>query len=290
MQQDFIFLKVPLLACYRRLLKEKEVEGAEAIIDSLMEELKTRRKCRLLTEIEKVEYLDALSIEMCIPKRIGKYADKGCFYSTLPTESKLYSSIFINVPLELTTGRDGIVDNSSFNDAVMRMLFNAENIGTAIFFSLLENLAHANRELSIIDYFVGNIRELLGVICNVCDVEETTIKEAFEVAKFFAAYKSDEMVSVSESYSVDGIVCLYLNEVQNFNNDIEEWTIANCEKIKERFLILPKSKEACGRLEDFAKAIDTTSGYFPIVDEGRNYAIEYLMDEYGYVGGDGFDE
>lgn len=286
MIQEFISIQVPLLTYYEKMLLDNEVDEAEEIVGLLRSKLKTRRKCKLLSEDEKNNYIDSLMVELCIPKKVGKYVGKGCFYSTLPIECSLNATVFLNAPLELTTGRDGIVDSSCFNEAVMNTLFNPIECGCALFYNLLENIARENKDLSVIDYIVGNLGALVSTISDVSKAEENTIKGAFESLRIFRAYKSEKMVSLKESYSVDGIVCMYVAEMDNCKNDIDEWVQNHCDKVEKRSLILGETRESSARLEDFSNAVNTEKGYFPIKDRNRDLAIEYLMDEYGYVGGD----
>ena len=46
----------------------------------------------------------------------------------------------------------------------------------------------------------------------------------------------------------------------------------------------------CEKVEDFAKLVDTASGYFPIEKDDRDLMLEYMSDEYGYVNGGDDDE
>ncbi len=54
-------------------------------------------------------------------------------------------------------------------------------------------------------------------------------------------------------------------------------------------LILPTKIKDGEALEKFAQEIDSTEGYFPVKSDD-DLSLLYLMDEYGYVGGDDYDE
>lgn len=290
MVKEFITMNIKLFSFYKNILLETNVDNVEKVVDELKAELKTRRKCKNMTEDEIKEYIDSLSVDIFIPRKISSKEDKGCFYSTLPTESMLNAAIFINVPLELTTGRDGIVDSSDFNAAIMKMLFVPQKSETAVFYRLLELLANDNRDIVLLDYFITKIKDFINSISNVCAQDVKVIKKALEYAEIFSAYNKDELVSIRDSYSVDRIICVYQNDIQNPVNDVEEWINNHSDKVDDLSLIMPKTMTGCEKLETFAEAINTVEGYFPLIDDNHDYAVEYMMDEYGYVGGNDSDE
>ena len=173
MVQKYIYYNVPIVPFFQKLMLDYGLSCVDVKIESIKEELKTRRKCRIMSPEEADQYINSLTIEVCIPKNIGDDAGKGCFYSTLPTERSLYASIFINVPLELTTGRDGIVDNSKYNNTIMRMLFgpfinenDREDFYTAIFYRMFETMADENRNLFMLDYISPKLEEFINILCS----------------------------------------------------------------------------------------------------------------------------
>ena len=297
MVQKYIYYNVPIVPFFQKLMLDYGLSCVDVKIESIKEELKTRRKCRIMSPEEADQYINSLTIEVCIPKNIGDDAGKGCFYSTLPTERSLYASIFINVPLELTTGRDGIVDNSKYNNTIMRMLFgpfinenDREDFYTAIFYRMFETMADENRNLFMLDYISPKLEEFINILCSESGADSKAVKNMLGKTKLFEAYKSKKMVSLWESYAVDRIICLYLKEVQTSINDIDEWMKEQSEKVEGLALILPKEIDDYEKLERFADVVNTPEGYFPIQEDYRDLAVEYMMDEYGYVQEDESDE
>ena len=78
--------------------------------------------------------------------------------------------------------------------------------------------------------------------------------------------------------------------VANPENDVETWMSEHYDNVAELNLILPSKVKDGEALEKFAQEIGSTEGYFPVVSDYDDLSILYLMDEYGYVGGDDCDE
>ena len=291
MMDEFLYKEVCIVPLYEKLLEESD-KGFESVCE-IREILKTRRKCMLMdSDDERERYINQLSFELCIPKRVTKdNKGKGCFYSTLPTERLTHSALFMNVPLELTTGRDGIVDNSAYNEMIMKMLFlPCDDDGQSILNIILEQLSEENEDIFMLDYISFDIENMMHEIALGEEKAIQKIKQAFEHAKIFREYKTKEMVSLWDCYGVDRIVCQYLNTVENPVNDIDKWMQNHSENADGLKLILPRKIKECEEIEAFALAIDSYEGYYPVVEEDRNFALEYLMDEYGFIGGDDVDE
>ena len=291
MEKEFIFISVPLLAFYRKLLSEDCESNAQWLIEDVMEKLKTRKKCALMTAEEQDRYIEGLAIDLCIPRKIKENnMGKGCFYSTLPTENPLHATIFINVPLELTTGRDGIIEDSDYNDALFKLLFCANEDCASIFNKLLETLGNDNRELFILNYLMPNVKDFVDEICNLTAEEHEAFNKQLEQLHIFKAYDKEELVSLEYAFSVDRIIYQYLKEIQNPSRDIKGWMQENSENAGSLDLLILSTVDECEKVESFAKIVDTTPGYYPLEEDGRDLMLEYMSEEYGYVNGDDEDE
>lgn len=291
MMEEFLFKSVQILPLYKKWLADNN--ASEDNLDSIIDDLKQRRKCQAMSDEGAIdEYLDSLDFEICIPKKVKPMHErKGCFYSTLPTKIDIGVPIFMNIPLELTTGRDGKVDDSVYNAAIMEMIFNpVGEDNKSIFISLMEEFAEQNSDTFMLDYFTGDFSTFLYEIADHDKDRVEGIKDALDTARLFKAYESEEMVSLNTSYSVEKIVYQYLMTVANPENDVETWMSEHYDNVAELNLILPSKVKDGEALEKFAQEIGSTEGYFPVVSDYDDLSILYLMDEYGYVGGDDCDE
>ena len=286
MENEFIFKRTQILPLYKKMLSESanEYEDVKEKLEQILEKLKQRRKCQLMNDDEIEDYLDSLKFELALPKKERtKHRDKGCFYSTLPTEINIKVPMFMNIPLELTTGRDGKIENSIYNDTIMKMIF--EPLGKAnksIFTILLEEVAKEHQEIFMTDYFTGDFPILLDEISNHNEKSAESIKFSLNEAKLFVGYKTSDMVSLSNSFSINKVVCQYLMNVDDIKNDIFEWIKKHSENVANYYLILPQRDKDCEALEDFAN--DVGKGrYFPLEDT-EDLSLLYLKEELGYVG------
>ena len=199
--------------------------------------------------------------------------------------------MFMNIPLELTTGRDGKVDSSVYNKAIMKMIFKPYGDSEKSLFTLmLEEYARENQDVFMTDYFAGDFEKFLYEIADRDEDTKESIKESLNAAKLFVAYNLDEMVSLGDSFSVDRIICQYLLNVDSVNSEIFSWLHKHTKKVAEYSLILPKKIKDCDALEKFARDVESCEGYFPIKDASEDLALRYLMEEYGYEGGEDIDE
>lgn len=289
--EEFHFKSIQILPLYKKYLFESNASEDE-IVD-VANALKQRRKCQAMLDEAKIEeYLNSLLFEICIPKKVKQeHERKGCFYSTLPTKIEISVPIFMNIPLELTTGRDGKVDDSVYNETIMEMLFKPlGEDNKSIFIALMEEFAKELPETFILDYFAGDFSKFLYEISDHKEDREQEIKDALDTANLFRAYRTDEMVSLNKSYSVEKIVYQYLMNVDNPKMDIKDWMAEHNDNVSDLNLILPSKIKDGEALEKFAKDIESTEGYFPVESEDEDLAIEYLMEEYGYIGGEEDDE
>ena len=285
MVKEFIFTSVPVLKTYRHILKEADVENTDYLMYQIKEALKERRKCKAMDNPKKIdEYLESLVFEVCIPKNPTKVsARSGLFYSTLPTESSTESKLFMNVPLELTTGRDGIIDISPFNNKMKEMLFvpYTEDM-PSIFTYVLESIVKDNAQLFMLNYIMGNLTGMINLLANDDDSAKEKVTKAFENVKLFRQHQTGVLACIADGYCVDSIICKYISTVKTPINDVSVWMKNHASNVKNWKLILPIEKDN-DELMHFAEIVASAKGYFPIIEKGVDLTVDYFKDEYGFM-------
>ncbi|MDO4480951.1 MAG: hypothetical protein Q4B56_07820, partial [Erysipelotrichaceae bacterium] len=148
MEKGYIFKRVNVLEAYEKTFEnifDKRIKVAE-----LKSKLKLRKKCKYMTSQEKEDYVNKLCFEICIPTK--KTSNSGYFYSTLPTGNKTHTGMNINLPLELSTGRDSILEDSQYNEALFNVIFRTDNFEKNSLFNIsLEQMKMENPEINIIN-------------------------------------------------------------------------------------------------------------------------------------------
>lgn len=287
MEKEFLFIRAPLLAYYEKLLCENKNTDPHSYLSRVIEALKTRKKCALMAPTEQDKYIRGLTVELCIPRRISeKCSGKGCFFSTLPTKDTLPSTLFINLPLELSTGRDRFKEDSTYNKTVFRILFATEGVSSSMFTRLLETLANENKDIFMLNYLNTNVKAFAETISTLTGKAPAYVYKCLEHLKILKAYKKEELVSLANSYSADRIIYQYLREVRNCSYDIESWMQDNINDIINYSLLFLSTVDECDKVENFAKQVGSPDGYFPIRQDDRDLMIEYMSAEYGCVKGD----
>lgn len=292
----FICKKRYIMRVYEQILKNNMAVKEE--VEEIKKALKTRKKCELMeSDEEKEEYINQLSFEIYIPKNINKTnRGKGCIYSTLPTEEKTHSSLFMNIPLELTTGRDGIVNDSEYNKTIKKMLFEPYKNGKmSIFQHAIQRIAIENDDIFMLDYLTdasGKFKGLMDLISLDCEGVRERNKEAFHYVDMFRSYKTNEPVALCKCYTVDEIIYKYINSVDNPTNDIVDWIQENSDSVEEKSLIKIKNLDNVKKIEEFAQMIDQEMSemFYPLFDENLDIPVDYFVDEYGCIGGDDENE
>lgn len=292
MMKEFIFSSIPVLKTYRHILREADVENVDYLMRQIKEVLKDRRKCKAMDSPKEIEdYLESLTFEICIPRNPAKVtAGSGLFYSTLPTESSTKSKLFMNVPLELTTGRDGIIDISPFNTKMKEMLFVPYNEDTpSLLTYVLESIAKKNSQLFMLNYIMGNFEEMITSLANDDEEAYEKIKIAFEKAKLFRQHRTGALACIADGYSVDSIICRYIATVKTPVNDVSEWMKKRASNVSDWKLILPSAKEN-DELKRFAEIVASAKGYFPIIETDVDLTLDYFKGEYGFMRKGDYDE
>ena len=101
--------------------------------------------------------------------------------------------------------------------------------------------------------------------------------------KIFHAYPRGELISLSESYSLDRVIYQYIMNSDNIRNDIEEWMHQHSEESRKfRLLYVRKAPvKTCDALEKYVRDLELPEGYFPFTFDGIDCAVDYFRDEYG---------
>ncbi|MBR3313101.1 MAG: hypothetical protein IKG18_03080 [Atopobiaceae bacterium] len=284
LEEQFVFKRASLLTYYKRMHASSGAVDLETRTESIVSRLLTRKKCRGMTKEEAAKYLESLAIEVCVPRRGRDGGGIGAFYSTLPTEEKTASDICLNIPLELTTGRNGIVESSQYNETVLSMVFSGDSGGQSMFVRLLEEIASEQRKLNMLDAFPNGVDEFAQSICEVSKADKQTIINGLAHARILRSWRDATMVSLVEACGVDVVIYRYINNVKREAGDIEKWMMCHSQKACARTLVIPSTLRAHNALELFARTVGR-SEFFPIREEGRDLAIEYLADEYGHSSG-----
>lgn len=291
MEEEFVYKSVGLVTTYSKILQENGSDDVKYRVEELREALKRRKKCELMQPDERDNYVDSINVELCVPRKLtDKNQGRGHIYSSLPTECCIDASVFINVPLELTTGRDGIIAESGYNKAIFDALFLGIDETPAVFIRLLEMIADENRELFMLNYLTPNTREFAKKIGDLAGIGESAIMENLDSAKLFKTFDTDELVSLQDSYSVDRIIYMYLRDVKECNNDIIAWTHDHSNKTDGLKLLSLANSDECDKVEKFAEAIKSAEGYFPLKGNGEDLTVKFFKDEYGYIEGGEEDE
>jgi hypothetical protein len=234
-----------------------------------------------MTEAEFQDYINDIAVSICFPRKIeGKI--NGMFYSTLPTSNSTSSALFINLPLELNTGRDSIMKDSPFNSCVMDIVFLRRNNKKSIYSLLLEEAAAQVNDNQIFEYLKDGIEEWLTVHSLQDTEQRRKLVEELSELKIFHAYHEKQLVSLKESYSVDSVIYQYLNSGIQAENELSEWLHKHYPETGMMHLInitrnIVKNTEA---LERFVGELQIGNDYYPISNKHKLLAYDYFIDEY----------
>lgn len=280
--KDYYYFKKPLLATYVSLFQDDISDNErKSIISGITDELRKRTKCSVMTEAEFQDYINNISVCICFPRKIdGKI--NGMFYSTLPTSNSTSSALFINLPLELNTGRDSIMKDSPFNNCVMDIVFLKRNNKKSIYSLMLEEAAAQLNENQIFEYLKDGIDEWLTVHSSQDPERRRKLVDELSGLKIFHAYQEKQLVSLKESYSVDSVIYQYLNSGIEAENELSEWLHHHYPETATMHMIsitrnIVKSTEA---VERFIGELQIRNDYYPISNKHKMLAYDYFIDEY----------
>lgn len=276
--QDYYVQKRKLINTYERL-NAGSIQELDKI--AIRSDLKSRTKCAVMSETEFDEYLKELTISVCIPRNASKKVE-GVFFSTLPTTSKTELSMFINLPFELTTGRDEILEDSVYNQRIMNMVFGCSGNRKSVFGDILEQAAIDLPDKEIFEYINDNIAGWINLVSNT-EQEKESHKRELERLALFHAYPNGELVSIGQSYSIDRIMYQYLQASDDITYDVEKWLHQHTVRsVGYRMIKVSKSPiKSSEALEKFVRDIGIAEGRFPLLDKEKDLVVEYFRDEYG---------
>ena len=162
--RGYIFKKVEILSLYKKLLKnpaqklDKQFEGA---------------------------YLT-----LCLASN-----EEGYFYNEVPTKSRVYANIHVQLPLEVS--QTGIVSNSDDNKLLKKLVFSNEETKVSIMQYLLEELAREYPDEKIYNYLDEHTH--------------LVSKEQLKLLHIFRDCSTNELISIKEGKFVHWKVYQYLN-------------------------------------------------------------------------------
>lgn len=251
----------------------------ESIQEEIRKDFRQRRKCSVeaMTDEMLNDYIKGLSLSIAIPKNITK--DNGYFYSSLSTKDSTNMLININLPLELSTGRDTILENSVYNKRIFKLVFGTEyTYNTSVFYHILESLYR--ERIQIFKYIHKDINSFLNLVTK---YTEEDIKIHYNILNglyLFKQLSNGEDISLSLGYTVDDIMYQYVKNVDGVNvKDFEKWLSNNIKDIQEYAVIDYSGKEMLENINRFANNINLNSALFPVTTS--DIVLKYFANEYG---------
>lgn len=257
-----------------------ELEEHRKLIRS---DIKKRKKCEVMSDKEFDDYINGLTISICVPLDLTNKVE-GVFFSTLPTTDKTRLSMFINLPFELNTGRDEIQKDLPYNRRIMNMVFSCPKNSLSVFGRILQQIALELPEKEVFEYIKEDIAGWLDFI-SVDDDDKLLHREELERLSLFHAYPDNELVSINQSYSLDRVIYQYMRTSDDIKHEIMQWLHKNIRSSQAyRMLAIRKAPATtCESLEKFVKDIGFMERRYPLVDDMKDIVVEYFRDEYGAV-------
>lgn len=283
-ENDYVFRRFNILSEYKALSATSKEEFDFVQISEI---LKSRRKCKTMSQSELENYVNTLSFEIAVPRKNSDMQNKGAIYSTLPTEEKLYANIFINIPLELTTARDGIDKTSEYNIKVLNLIFHPiYDVGYSLFSKILEIMAFENKELFVPIWFGTDFEKFKNTIQRLTDENNESLLEHLANSKILRVNNSSELINIRAAYTISDLILNYINTVKETINDLDEWMQTNSSILQtaQYYLILPERKKEWESLISLAKGLNMESTLrFPL-EQDSFIDIKFLRDEYNKEG------
>lgn len=279
-QNCFYSIKLPLVKTFKKLAAQSECENSlECEEKNFIADLRTRTKCKVMTDTEFNEYVEKLTISVLIPRKV--HTIKGRFFSTLPTKQSTFTELFINLPLELSTGRDEILAKSDFNRRIFEMVFGMQFADKSVINYILERFAMDHPDIEIFRYLAGHEQEYIQMIEEKtgCPMEDQ--KQAFDGLKIFHAYPSDKIVSLNPSFSLPSIIYSYIYSGSEIRNNIRVWLDHGDYNCQDYYLIDIKTdiQRTCRELEKFCQRMEIQPDRYPI-NSSLEIVSNYFKDEY----------
>lgn len=292
--KEYIIKEERIFPLYQKLLLDegKSEEEENGIINNIAVRLRTRTKCKIMSDCEFNDYLAHIAVTVAFPRKLEKETN-GLFYSTLPTNAKTHISAYINLPLELSTGRNEVMDESDFNKCIMEIVFGNKETGISIMDTILQAIAEENPEKEIFLYLYGHIKEYVQMLSSKTGQVVQEFEDSIDKIKIFHAYPDRHLTSLSSSFSVEPILYRYLARVgTEVNNDIYEWLQSNTTGIENCDLIYVTQDidKMCEALKKFNVDLERPKGYVPLQTENEDVVMDYFIAEYGASYEEGEDD
>lgn len=278
------FIKKPLLKTYTDLLlREENRETVDNILLMIKESLRKRLKCKAMSDIEFEDYINNINITICFPEKMEKKVE-GVFYSTLPTKTVTNSALFINLPLELTTGRDAVLKGSTskYNECIFDMVFRCGTQSKSVYGIMLEEAAENMPDKEVFEYIGPTIIDWISNLSNGNGSKANSLRIEMQNLKLFHSYPDHKLVSLNDGYSVDSVVYQYLVSGVPRKNDVENWIKQHYIPANKMYMIdirknVVKTTEA---LEKFAGDLGIQGGKFPLSKTLITMVYDYFGEEY----------
>lgn len=273
MEQGYYYRKINIYDTYRELLQDNKFgsEEIESKSDELVVLLEDRRKKRGMNEDEFKNYVKSLSLSVCIPKKYDKNYS-GRFYSTLPTKNNTGIAVNINIPLELTTGRDAIDKNSLYNKKLIGFLFDTPDTEISVFSYLLKKVSEEKNGIELINYIAG-IDELTSwaeQITNGINVNiQHSIKWDLRYMPLLNAAGKETLISLDEGFCLDYIAHKFINNNPQNNELIQKWLFENTEIGKNFDFVMISSEDKHEKLLKLAEYTAECKDRYPYTGEGE---------------------
>ena len=280
------FIKKPLLKTYMDLLyQEQSQEIADNMMEIIRKSLKQRRKCKAMSKWEFEDYINNIDITICFPNKMEKKVE-GVYFSTLPTRTGTNSSLFINLPLELTTGRDAVLqgDSSPYNKCIMDMVFRCGPGMKSVYGMILEEAAEQMPEKEIFEYICADITNWLDDLSKGDSNTNTSLKKELWNLKIFHSYPGNKLVQLKGSYSVDSVIYQYLVSGVEIKIDFERWVEKHYAPSSGMNMInfrrnVVKTTEALEKFVSDVK-INEQANYYPLSKTFVTMVYDYFKEEY----------
>lgn len=287
----YYYKKMPILATYEKLLRGKfsvPVVGDKVSvkIEAAKSELKKRRKCKVMSDLEFSRYCDSLSVTLCIPKKVTEGHKDGGIFSTLPTDNKMHAAIYMDIPLELSTGRNEMMKDSDFNNQIKKLLFLPTVSSASILGYMLETMAKEFSDVDIYQYVKNTISEFVTFIAMEPENRNAIITEMAKL-KIFHCANSDELISLNDGYTLPGILYKYCLSVQTPICDIETWCSAKKKIAGKKLLSVGTNQRQVDArvndIENIATELKCKAENYPVLN--LDEVIQYFSSEYNRLEG-----
>jgi hypothetical protein len=280
---NFYIAEVPLLPLYQKLVSKSH--SSSVVNDKIHElkvELRKRKKCALMNDEEYNTYISKLPISLYIPKEMQRDS-RGRLYSTLPTSKLVGANMFINIPLELSTGRNEILEGSTFNQAIWKVVFGSDDISVYSEVNyLLCNLMARFSELDIYRCFSGNVDEYISMISQGNEDDAIVKRRQLSILPLFRSYPSGKPVSLCSSYTAEKIVYEYLYSDVKPKKIFDEWICEIQGNEKMSLLSLRNGDfDQINELNSIASNIGEENNRFPMARGDKYMSLSYFESEYG---------